>query len=866
MKKTNKKGLYIAIMSVALVITFVASSFLTLAYFGDAIKATSTISLSNPVNVDSAITLSTASMDVVPSQRVVVNATATVKSEGNSTPTPALLRARINVVTTAPSITYDITASSAVNSTTTYWVKSDTDGYFYLMTTNAATGTLYTIDPGTKGQAVPLNIVVNIPRSLTNADSGKDFKVSITFCAVQGIIYDSEGAALSNTILNTRHVFDNVEGTTLQGEYSEKNYTINGNTTFSTSPSPTDPATLTSVGENGGKNLFDSSKVISYSGNGITFNYLSDEDCFVINGKPTRTIATSCQPLNIPVDKNAKYSISTQYVSGTIDRSTSNTTTKYAVAYFGANDDPSQNTNWQTAHLQNYNTASENLSCAKNYITRFWFYINEDITFTNYKVRVQLEKNDVATTYSRHNSIEVQYSNENSANLVNNGNGVLGNNTNFTSFVYVKDATSPTGSAFVKNTGVQNYSQVAEPVPVDTNSKYIYSMYYRTNNTMSNAAYYIGIWFLDANKNRINPDDVSYFANTLTYLTQDVKSGDTVVHLNDTSSYSTTGGANCGLNIYNYSVGGVNYGPGTYTKNKLRFNATTGIDTTANTITLNSAYSGATIPAGTYVSQGRGGGWCYNIFSGMSMPNTWTYGYSYLNGVKNAFSGKTTKSNFVYGTCYVQPFVLRYSAQYDMYITDVQIKKVGETKSIELDAPLRAISDTVYDSIDSSTGKLTRRVGVYTFTGDENWSTYTNTGDGVGYLSAFMSQGNFNKVGNNIAAGTVDQKFVCSHFPYLRSNVGFYGYRHETGMMGYGDGSAAFVFTIPFSVASTDTEWKAWLKAQAAAGTPVVLYYELATPVETTITVPKLTYSSVGYNGYSVISNGAPARIILKDN
>ena len=157
--------------------------------------------------------------------------------------------------------------------------------------------------------------------------------------------------------------------------------------------------------------------------------------------------------------------------------------------------------------------------------------------------------------------------------------------------------------------------------------------------------------------------------------------------------------------------------------------------------------------------------------------------------------------------------------------TGVSFKRVGENYSINLAGhePLRRVSDTVYDYIDSSTGTLTRKVGVYSFTGDESWTTKANTGAGIGYISAYMSVGQFSSHTSAVMpANTLNEKFLCTHFPYLFSSRS-YGVRNEIGMMGYGDDSAAFMFTIPTSIASTTAEWKAYLKAQAAAGTPVTI-------------------------------------------
>lgn len=860
MEKNKKRKIYIAVMSVLLVLTFVATSTFTLSFFGSSGSGTSKITLGNAVTVDSSVTVSTANLYVLPSQKVVVNATATVKSEGKSTPTPALLRARIDVVTTAPSVKHTIEDSITLDSAKAYWVKAE-DGYFYLMSSNSSTGTLTTISPGTTGKAVPLNITVNIPDTLTNADNGKIYKISVTFCAIQGIIYSSDGInPITNSIGNTKEIFNNVEGTSGQGEEKTlTKYEIQGNTQLSNSPSPNNPATITSVGEGGGKNLFDPSKVNAFNSSGLTINYSAEEDCFVINGKPTTTIADYSQNLNIPVDKTAKYSLSAYYVSGAIDRSTSSSTTKYAVAYFGKNDTINQYTNWQATNLENYETSIVNVACDKNYITRFWFYINDGITFNNYKVRIQLEKNSTATAYESYNSVNIEYSGSDGTNLVVNGDGRLNNNTNFTSFTYSEDSTSPTGSKFTKTSSTY-LAQTTNLISVDTSAEYELSAYIKAE-AGTGTNYYAGFACYDIDKNVIGATNIYHFMNSTTYLTQELKNGDTVVHLANVSGFSVASSTPTyqrGFIFWNYKDStGYQYPISTYSRNVWDNLYDYGaINTTNNTITLKSAWTHGTFAKGTYLSQSNSGsGFTYCLQSGAKAPTTWTYKSINIQGLTHSDG---SYSHFRYGTRYIKPFLMDGGSDKFSW-TGVSFKRVGENYSINLAGhePLRRVSDTVYDYIDSSTGTLTRKVGVYKFTGDESWTTRANTGAGIGYISAYMSGGQFSSHTSAVMpANTLNEKFLCTHFPYLFSSSTYY-VRNEIGMMGYVDDSAAFMFTIPTSIASTTAEWKAYLKAQAAAGTPVTIYYKLATPVTEKVSCPTIKISTNGSNIYNATSSGA---------
>ena len=175
----------------------------------------------------------------------------------------------------------------------------------------------------------------------------------------------------------------------------EKNaydYTIYGNTVDGTS-----------VGEKT-KNLFDYSQFVnSDTWSGLTTQYLEEEQCFLINGTALSESSTyRLTRLNLKITPNTYFSISTRYVSGSIDKTNCTTQYKYSIVYFGKNDEPNKITNWRSVNLatsdQPYRV-NENGLCDCNYITAVWFYINPGIVFDNYKVKIQLEEGSAATSF-----------------------------------------------------------------------------------------------------------------------------------------------------------------------------------------------------------------------------------------------------------------------------------------------------------------------------------------------------------------------------------------------------------------------------------------------------------------------------------
>ena len=178
-----------------------------------------------------------------------------------------------------------------------------------------------------------------------------------------------------------------------------KNLRIYGNSIQNGTPSESTPVEIQSVGEKT-KNIFDPSQwETPVTQTEITIQYLKDEDCFLLNGTATTTNNYAQKRVNIPTEIGKKYTISTEYVSGSIDKSAA-TGNRYSVAYIGKSDDTTTNTNWFSTDLLNDNTvSSRTATCDMQYISFFWFYISEGVTFNNYKVKIQIEQSDAATDY-----------------------------------------------------------------------------------------------------------------------------------------------------------------------------------------------------------------------------------------------------------------------------------------------------------------------------------------------------------------------------------------------------------------------------------------------------------------------------------
>ena len=152
-----------------------------------------------------------------------------------------------------------------------------------------------------------------------------------------------------------------------------------------------------------GKNLFNPALVLPNGAKtscGITFEYLADEDCFLLNGTMDRTSSQNILTTNLNMLGNigAKYKVSTRYMGGTVTIGSNNTT--YPVAYFAKSANTTSMTNWVNSRMTNEDFLSATtVVLDTNYIRAFWFYIRPGDSFDNYKVRIQLEESAVATEY-----------------------------------------------------------------------------------------------------------------------------------------------------------------------------------------------------------------------------------------------------------------------------------------------------------------------------------------------------------------------------------------------------------------------------------------------------------------------------------
>ena len=211
--------------------------------------------------------------------------------------------------------------------------------------------------------------------------------------------------------------------------------------------------------------------------------------------------------------------------------------------------------------------------------------------------------------------------------LITNGNGLLGDNTNFSQLIFDGAVANNSPASFTKDG--RGTVVADEFIPINPQKRYTLRLDAKTKNGLSSMYCFLNCY--DADKLTILPNNYLFAPGTLTTLARDLKNGDTVVYLSDVSAWQYKQYYKY-IFMWNYANSfGYTYPAETYTRNRATIANTSStpndgaIDSENNTITLQTAWSGDTVPAGTQVSQGRDGStYTYIGMHGKVIPSTWT--------------------------------------------------------------------------------------------------------------------------------------------------------------------------------------------------------------------------------------------------
>ena len=267
--------------------------------------------------------------------------------------------------------------------------------------------------------------------------------------------------------------------------------------------------------------------------------------------------------------------------------------------------------------------------------------------------------------------------------LIVNGNGFMGDNTNFSSFTFDGSKANGSPGSFTKSVSSVT-TTVDELFPVDPSKRYKAEFDVMTEDP--GAQMYAMLTFYDVDKRGINVQMVSYYDGSTTTLAQDLKNGDTKVYLTSAAGFqNTSAGHQRSLIFWNYTNSfGYTYPPETYSRNfyESLWASDSSVDKTNNTITLSVAWNKGTIPAGTPVSQNQSGG-TYSYFwsqnNKAAFPREWSHVSGEYSGVRTSGTPNQT-GKFWPGTAYCKiGWLWNYQAsstnqQGRIWITNVSVK------------------------------------------------------------------------------------------------------------------------------------------------------------------------------------------------
>lgn len=256
---------------------------------------------------------------------------------------------------------------------------------------------------------------------------------------------------------------------------------------------------------------------------------------------------------------------------------------------------------------------------------------------------------------------KLQDASKGGVNLVVNGNGVVGTNYNFGARTFIGNTDLPEGTAGCFH-AVANTIWHDEPIAVDVGKTYEAEVWYRVKSANTSTVRF-SVCCFDVDGKEIQAISSTYGVGTLTELTQDLKPGDTVVHLADLSGANWLSETNYhhGFIFWNYQNSlGYTYPPETYSRNVYPqgngylWDDSSAVNVSAGTITLKAAWNGPTIPAGTKVSR-RNSGVVYKYIQSTASSSAST-SWEKLSGKVFGMTspGSTDGGSFRRGTAYIR--------------------------------------------------------------------------------------------------------------------------------------------------------------------------------------------------------------------
>ena len=198
--------------------------------------------------------------------------------------------------------------------------------------------------------------------------------------------------------------------------------------------------------------------------------------------------------------------------------------------------------------------------------------------------------------------------------LVVNGNGILGDNTNFSQLVYDPIMSFNGSPGVFKQSANGVYKEIFSDlfIPIDTTKKYRMSIDIASVPDTESTKNYIFVSFYDIDKQQIKVYHSKYFSNSTTTLARDLKKGDTEIYVTDLSGFTQQSESwKRAIIFWDYKNSyGYQYPKETYSRyhHNILWTNEEQLDYTNNKIILDRPWSYEEHLAGCEISQGSSGG------------------------------------------------------------------------------------------------------------------------------------------------------------------------------------------------------------------------------------------------------------------
>ena len=364
--------------------------------------------------------------------------------------------------------------------------------------------------------------------------------------------------------------------------------------------------------------------------------------------------------------------------------------------------------------------------------------------------------------------------------LVVNGNGILGDNTNFSQLVY-----DPTMS-FNGSPGVFKYSSYRKInsdlfIPLDTTKKYRMSIDIASIPDTESTYNYMFINFYDIDKKEINAWDNMYYQGSTTTLARDLKKGDTEIYVTDLSGFTQKSQTyQRAIIFWDYKNSyGYQYPKETYSRN-YNSNLWTNeeqLDYINNKIILDRPWSSKEHSAGCDISQGSSGA-TYKYLSSGNVTSLvhWT---GVIEGVD--YSGDNAGYKFPPGVAYAKVgFLLNWNGNKNAItaISNIRLEEITEdlrypltlfnrtyngttSLSVVPSDVVGAMEDGTYDVTDN-TEFITSNVNGFNYSGSVNIPYRRKATHIWNWIKSKLSANSITTTGVIIPNGTASQLLLAN--------------------------------------------------------------------------------------------------------